>query len=98
MLTYKVKSPSGVVCEYTKIGKKASELIDNFDTSANWFEKQGWEVVKDGKNPVEATTQSQKRYCGVCGQEMQFKQGMSKTGKPWKGWFCQTKGHEPIWE
>ena len=36
--------------------------------------------------------------CKTCGKEMTFKEGISaKSGKPWKGWFCEDKSHPVEW-
>ena len=32
-----------------------------------------------------------------CGAEMVLREGVSKTNKPWKGWFCPVKcGADPV--
>ena len=38
------------------------------------------------------------RKCKVCGKQLTRRDGVSKTGKAWAGWFCEDKGHEPQWE
>lgn len=47
-------------------------------------------VVGGGTKIVEET------LCSECGNVMIYKSGM-KNGKEWKGMFCPTKGHQPIW-
>lgn len=37
-------------------------------------------------------------HCKTCGKNMTFKEGISaKSGKPWKGWFCEDKSHAVEW-
>ena len=37
-------------------------------------------------------------FCKVCNDLMDFKQGTTKAGKSYKGYFCKTdKNHEPLW-
>jgi hypothetical protein len=35
--------------------------------------------------------------CKTCDQKMTPRQGTSRSGKPWYGYFCANKDHEPIW-
>ena len=35
--------------------------------------------------------------CAVCKKPLTFKEGISKTGKPYKGYFCSEKGHPVQW-
>ena len=36
--------------------------------------------------------------CNDCGEPMELRQGVSKAGKPWKGYFCPAdKTHKPVW-
>lgn len=36
--------------------------------------------------------------CSRCQTEATLKEGVGKTGKPWKGWFCPTEGCGVDWE
>ena len=35
--------------------------------------------------------------CQACGAIMTFKEGLTKTGKPYKAYFCADKTHPPLW-
>lgn len=38
------------------------------------------------------------RECPECGGQMAYKEGTTKTGKPYKGYFCITdRSHKPVW-
>jgi hypothetical protein len=49
--------------------------------------------------PTQQLPASQVVLCQApgCGQPMQFKQGTSQAGKPYKGHFCAVKNHAPVW-
>lgn len=39
-----------------------------------------------------------KRVCVACGSEMDYKEGTSKAGNAYKGFFCKAKcGSDPVW-
>jgi hypothetical protein len=102
-LVYKVITPLGYKVDlWTSASKKSPTYADLFadeEMRIMKIEATGAKVVKEETKPLEATTQSQERFCGTCGEKMDFRSGTSKTGKPWKGWFCpKDKTHEPIWE
>ena len=39
----------------------------------------------------------EKTLCQACGAIMTFKEGLTKTGKPYKAYFCADKTHPPLW-
>ena len=49
-----------------------------------------------GKAPTQSSTDE--HVCPEHG-EMEFKEGVSKAGKPWKGWFCPERDCDtkPVW-
>lgn len=59
------------------------------------------QYVSDVMNsPIPNTVEGMgnQRMCAVCGASMNFKEGTSKAGKAYKGYFCPTdKTHSPIW-
>ena len=100
---YKAISPLGYPVEIMTDGLPSkttyAKLFEDEATRIMKIEQTGARVVKEVTKPLEATTQSQEKFCGTCGAKMEFKTGTSaKTGKPWKGWFCEDKTHEPVWE
>lgn len=43
-----------------------------------------------GKTPSTTALPQDAKMCEVCGSEMTFKEGTSKTDKPYKAWFCSS--------
>ena len=99
---------------WTSAGKKNPTYKDLFADEATRImkiEKTGAKVVKDVPftpiRPLDATTQSpsvvpdaaaQVKHCQSCGTAMNYREGTSKAGKPYRGFFCPTdKTHEVIW-
>jgi len=100
---YKVISPLGYPVEIMTDGLPSkttyAKLFENEATRIMKIEQTGAKVIKEVTRPLEATTQSQEKPCGTCGEKMELRSGVSKTGKAWKGWFCpKDKTHEPVWE
>ena len=98
--TYHLISPEGIKVDYTTNQKRASDLIDKHPILVGWFEKQGWKFEKEsvkGKKPGIIFDPTKTIPCPICKQPMTPKQGISKTGKPWKGYFCSNRDHPPVW-
>lgn len=97
-----LKDPVGNQVTYMTGEKRLNDLIGKYGTVTNYLKKAGFDQIRvDGAKPaetaVEPTTQGDTHHCRACGKEMTFKQGTSKAGKDWKGWFCQEKDHEVQW-
>lgn len=71
---------------------KGQDAADGYESVLMWLEKNGFFVAKQ-----EVEEEKPEKHCPTCGNLMTYKEGVSKTGKPWKGWFCSEKGHNPIW-
>ncbi len=88
--------------DYVTSEDKLKKLLDKYGTVTGYLKKAGFDQISiDGQAtfeiPLESTTLSEKHHCGACGKEMTPKQGTSKAGKAWKGWFCENRDHEPQW-
>ena len=98
---YKAISPLGYPVEIMTDGLPSkvtyAKLFEDEVTRIMTIEATGARVVKEVTKPLEATTQSQEKFCGTCGLKMTMRSGVGKTGKAWTGWFCSDKSHEPIW-
>ena len=104
---YKAISPLGYPVEIMTDGLPSKvtyeKLFVDEEMRIMKIEATGAKVVKEvaqvptPQKPLEATTQSQEKFCGTCGLKMTMRSGVGKTGKAWTGWFCSDKSHEPIW-
>lgn len=79
---------------------KADQIIKIIDTyiekgfEPSWNKDTSSEQLE--KDPIMDMTKGQgKKYvCNTCGADAEYKEGISKTGKAWKGIFCkETKEH-----
>lgn len=113
-LTYKLISPDGYQVEYLTSGQKKNptlkDLLEGHEMRIQKIESYGWKVqttTPTPTGPLESTTQSQGvipdmaaqvKHCQSCGAAMDYREGVSKAGKAYKGFFCPTdKSHEVIW-
>jgi len=109
-LVYHITTPLGYSAEiWTDGGLKGEgatyeNLFANEEMRIQEIEMAGCKIQKASNLPPtpkeapEVTTSGQeKHFCGTCGKEMTYKEGISKAGKPYKGWFCLEREHEPIW-
>ena len=76
---------------------KIEDLIKTIDTYLAAGFEASWNVdTNKAHDPIMQATQGQgKKYvCKTCGADADYKEGISKAGKPWKGIFCkETKEH-----
>lgn len=85
---------------------KGQVSVDGYPSVIMWLEKNGFTVVdmpipaKPSVPVLEPTTQDQGgHFCPDCGSPQEYKEGIGKTGKPYKGYFCTgtEKGHTVTW-
>ena len=79
---------------------KSLPLLEDAMKAIDWMDEHGfkpsWADDTNKKNgqqtlPAEPTKSF---VCQTCGSDAEYKQGVSKTGKPWKAVFCnETKSH-----
>lgn len=57
--------------------------------------KPSWAEETNGKHtpPIPLKT----KPCETCGGTRTFKEGVSKAGKKWAGWFCENSQCAPEW-
>ena len=93
---YHLQDKDGNLIDYVTSAKKATELVEGHEVRLAWFEKKGFIPVK-GKKPRLTFDPNKTIPCPICKQPMTPKQGVSKAGKPWKGYFCSNRDHPPVW-
>ena len=108
---YHLKDTQGNLVDYKTTAKKATELVEGHGTRLTWLEKNGFVPIKHAvvfsqptntvpqmqTNTQEVVSQNQDKFCTTCGKKMEFREGVSKTGKQYKGYFCSENGHPPEW-
>jgi len=100
--TIHLKDKNGGLVDYMTGEKTLTKLTDKYENVLMYLTKKGFtqvkatNVSKPQTKPLESTTQTEK-YCPTCGKLMTYKEGISKSGKPWKGYFCPERAHDPIW-
>jgi hypothetical protein len=87
-------------------GASTVEVLDEAHEAVGKIIKAGGEArpsngAGDG-NALDTATVPTKAHppnCKVCGEKMKFREGESKNGKPYKGFFCQDRDCEgkPVW-
>lgn len=96
-----VKDAQGNKVYFQTSPHKGQVTVDGYASVIMWLEKNGFKLsamdVQEAPKPTPQATTSSEKHCSICGQLMTYKEGVSKTGKPWKGFFCPERGHEPIW-
>lgn len=50
--------------------------------------------IKEQQTPTPGVSD---KTCEVCSQDLTYREGVSKAGKPYKGWFCSEKDHPVQW-
>ena len=92
----KASTPTGREAGLNWAFKAYERIVANLGTKADMWEKT---INKgNGQKPAQQPQATPQVACSVCGGVAEFKQGTSKTGKPWKGYFCTVdKDHEPRW-
>lgn len=59
------------------------------------------QIVEDNQakqDPIMAVTKDVNTHpCKNCGGLTEFKEGVSKAGKPWKGYFCKSQSTHVEW-
>ena len=85
-------------------GASTAEVLDEAHAAVRTIIKAGGEARPsngDGSSSSNDSTTSKSNppKCKVCGQKMKFREGESKNGKPYKGFFCQDRDCEgkPVW-
>jgi hypothetical protein len=109
-----VKDSYGNTIYFKTSPHKGEDTVKNYESVIIWLEKHGFRpVIEKASNvvnipldPSTSTTRpeiSHERHCATCGQVMTFKEGIAKTGKPYKAYFCinadgtRNMTHTPEW-
>lgn len=80
---------------------KPSELIETIDAYLSAGFEPSWNndtnKAHSASQEAPVTPQATKYTCRICGEPAEFKQGISKAGKPWKGYFCSANKEHVSW-
>jgi hypothetical protein len=94
-------SPDGFQVTFVSSEKEGKELVEKYPVYVKWLTDSGFQPRKAGSYGRKDT---RPKYdvnadikCKTCDQKMTPRQGTSRSGKPWYGYFCANKDHEPIW-
>lgn len=75
---------------------QASTAHPSYPQNAPQDTYDAWQGLQMNDEPPMDETPDGKG-CPVCGQPMKYKEGISKAGKPYRGYFCSVKDHPPVW-
>ena len=87
---------------HLQLGGTSSEtILDEAHSAIERIKSAGGEARPDrrhnatGENPGEGNSLK----CSVCGKKMTYREGESRAGKPYKGYFCPDRDCEgkPVW-
>ena len=85
-------------------GASTVEVLDEAHEAVGRIIKAGGEARlsngnDSGTRSDTTPSKSSPPNCKVCGKKMKFREGESKNGKPYKGFFCQDRDCEgkPVW-
>jgi hypothetical protein len=99
-----VKDTMGNTVYFETSPHKGQITVDGYEQVVMWLEKNNFKLATNVPVPVapapQATTPPQSgQVCQQCGSPMKFMEGIGKTGKPYKGYFCTgpDKGHPVVW-
>jgi len=98
-----LKDRNGNLVDYMTAEYQLKDILAKYEMVIKSLNEAGFTQVSSNipvvaKSVPQVTTEAQGQFCAVCGQPMEFKQGISaKTNKPWKGYFCKIKEHKPQW-
>ena len=80
----------------TFLGGRDEQLVIRADSWEEFLElKKNANAIINKKKADQPSTDS-KTLCTECNAPMRYKEGVSKTGKAWKGYFC-TKCKNVSW-
>jgi hypothetical protein len=100
-----VKDQFGNNVYFETSAHKGQVSVDGYANVLMWLEKNGFTIVlSDVPKPVTpapqpATPPQGGHFCPECGLPQVYKEGVGKSGKPYKGYFCtgSEKGHTVTW-
>ncbi len=79
---------------YEAVLEEAQEAVEKIVTAGGEARPTGDENGKEG-----GPTKANPPRCSVCGRKMTYREGESRAGKPYKGFFCPESDCEgkPVW-
>lgn len=87
-------------------GASSEEVLDDAQGAISTIAKNGGEprpangiMGKEETNESEKPSKENPPKCSVCGKKMTYREGESRAGKPYKGFFCPENDCEgkPVW-
>lgn len=96
---YHLKDKEGNLVDYVTGEKKLSDLIKKHEIVLGYLDKAGFSTQKARvpKQDVIEFDPNITKVCPTCGKVAKPRMGTSKSGKPYKGYFCEERGHDVIW-
>jgi hypothetical protein len=94
------RSKEGFEMHLQLSGASTAEVLDEAHGAVEKIIKAGGEARPSNDNGNSATpSKSNPPNCAACGKKMKFREGESRNGKPYKGFFCQDRDCEgkPVW-
>ena len=87
---------------HLQLGGASSEVVlEEAQEAVDQIVKAGGEArpMDDGNRKEEGPTKANPPKCSVCGRKMTYREGESRAGKPYKGFFCPETDCEgkPVW-
>jgi hypothetical protein len=74
------------------------EIVEKYGTKAKMWEGVINKKQVPGQTKMAVGADSPDNpTCSVCGGPTTYKEGVARTGKPWKGYFCSNRSHPPKW-
>jgi len=93
------RSGDGYEMHLQLAGTSSETVLDDAHTAIERIKKAGG-APRHGRNGASAEeTPSASLNCDVCGKKLKFREGESRAGKPYKGYFCPDRDCEgkPVW-
>ena len=82
-------------------GTSSESVLDEAQEAIERITKAGGEPRPDRRRNAtgESSGEGNSLKCSVCGKKMQYREGESRAGKPYKGYFCPDRDCEgkPVW-
>lgn len=82
-------------------GTSSEEILDEAHGAIERIKKAGGEprLHRNRNSEDDESSKGSPPKCAVCGKKMKYREGESRNGKPYKGYFCPDRDCEgkPVW-
>ena len=88
-----------VLAEVAETGATVEEVLSQAGTALAKVQKAGGVARPRRGGTAETSSPDDPPKCGTCGKVMTFREGTSKNGRDYKGYFCPDRDceGEPVW-